>query len=103
MKKIKTDSVFVVEQPKRSGTALIFVDNEGPLSPGEHDRLFKLSEVANLFFVAFDATKAIKEDLFETECLFGGQMKTFMQVFNANGGVAVFVLYFGSCANCFFH
>ena len=70
MKKIKTDSVFVVEQPKRSGTALIFVDNEGPLSPGEHDRLFKLSEVANLFFVFGKVVGKMNPDKFTK--IYGG-------------------------------
>lgn len=64
MKKYYTDEVYVVNQPKHSLISVVLVDRLNyPVRDITHNRLFKLSEISDLFIVFKDA-RGIDPDKF---------------------------------------
>lgn len=51
MKKINLDEVYVLNSPKKAIMSFVVVNNKFPLSEPEHDRLYKLSCISDIFFI----------------------------------------------------
>ena len=107
MKNFYTDEVYVVNQPKHSLISIVMVDNlkEDPLRESIHERLFKLSEVSDLFII-FKDVEGIDPDKFAklyTACAWivkdmaRTEVQTFLKaleysvvVFNSHAGYLAF-------------
>ena len=105
-KKFKTDEVYVVNQPKHSSVAIVLVDNLSyPPREETTERLFKLSEVSDIFLI-FKDPSGIDPDKFaklHTACswIIVGDLlpRTFLkaieyttEVFKSHAGFLVFEL-----------